>query len=990
MQGETDYEEFQTLPDEHSLVQTESIESRKPNQVEVLIENELRIRAIEPLLKELGRACENLTLVGPDTRDIFAKEMHAIDVVSCSSVADSEDWLNVGAHEVTVSDLQLYADGPESLWTVLLEPVRYFDFVEFQPVKVKAGEYGAERFCIEAGFEALGRTAEGWLTVSANGELEFCKEDSIWKISKWGFDEFNVAETSQRLFQESAAEMFAPRDYDELRRSVHFELLVDAISRDGRFKKPLYQNYFPRGGSAGRHPSIAITDIDRDGWDDLFVIEQWRPSMLFRNRGDGTFENATKRYGLDIPGLGTSGIFADLDNDGDDDLFLGRSFETSMYLENIDGKFVDKTVERFGAKLPFLATSVSVADYNNDGLLDIYMATYGLPMTPPKKWAGRFLTAEQKYKYINLVNADDYQRFVNAAGPPNVLYENRGDKFAVSPLNSSVEIWANSSQGTWSDFDNDGDQDLYVANDFASDRLFRNESGNGFTDVTVGEQTMAGFGTGAAWGDYDQNGTLDLYVSNMYSDAGVRITKHFDQLDQRFQSSTDGNRLYSNSDARLVSANNGEGSSVLDAGWSWGGQFADFNNDGLLDLYVCSGYFTAPQRYATNVDIGSEFWRSVVRTKGGIEENVVRAGNWKDKGVRGNPMNTLDVQVEGGERKIRVHSFGGNERNKLFMNSAGQEFKNVSTYSGADSHADSRCFALWDYDHDGATDIALINSNAPHFEVFHNEHQERTEQESGFVVVRLVGGNSKPQASQSWSNRNGVGARITVKSGARVLVREVCCGEGFSNQNSAQKVIGIGAASQADSVTVVWPSGRSQTIENVATSQRITFFENAEETADESGYQIEDYLPAKQGEVSSRQSVGLFNFSVPKEARQARIRVLIGMATSCQTCVSKLQEIKKLVDAIDDPAVAFIGVPVDSNDTSENLNKYVQKHDPAYVILDDLGSVYRNGLTGHLKQQLGSDALPNTVITDERGNPLHTQSGLPTVSEIRRWVESTR
>ena len=381
-----------------------------------------------------------------------------------------------------------------------------------------------------------------------------------------------------------------------------------------------------------------------------------------------------------------------------------------------------------------------------------------------------------------------------------------------------------------------------------------------------------------------------------------------------------------------------------------------------------------------------------MRTKGGLEEEVVREGDWKDSGMRGNPMSTLEVKIVDGKRKIFVHSFSGNERNKLFMNSAGKAFQDVSTYSGTDSAADSRCFALWDYDHDGATDIALINSNAPHFEVFHNEHQQRANQESGFVVVRLVGGNREPKASESWSNRNGVGARIVVKSGPHELVREVCRGQGFSNQNSAQMVLGIGAVSRADSVTVQWPSGRSQSVENLDSGMRVTIFENAEETTDRSGYQIEEYLPAKANEnkISRSRSPGLFKFNVPKAQEQSRIRVLIGMATWCDTCRNKLPAVKKLVETIDDPAVAFIGVPIDPEDTTEKLNEYARKNDPAYALLDDLGSVYRKGLAGHLRQQLGSDALPNTVITDAEGNPLKTQFGLPTVSEIRRLVESTK
>jgi hypothetical protein len=116
---------------------------------------------------------------------------------------------------------------------------------------------------------------------------------------------------------------------------------------------------------------------------------------------------------------------------------------------------------------------------------------------------------------------------------------------------------------------------------------------------------MMGFGMGAAWGDYDLDGRQDLYVSNMYSKAGLRIVEHFGQLDERFRRSADGNRLYRNTGDRLqlASANEGAGLKVHKAGWSWGGQFMDFNNDRFPDIYVTSGYFTAPEKFATEKDL---------------------------------------------------------------------------------------------------------------------------------------------------------------------------------------------------------------------------------------------------------------------------------------------------------------------------------------------------------------------------------------------------
>ena len=574
------------------------------DQIEGMITDELRIREIEPILRRLKRGFENLELINDQTRDLFVPQLSGFDVIRCQLDQGETKAKAEGKFKVELGAID-WSEGPQSVWQKLFAHVDYFQFVRIYPVKVLRG--ATDSFVLEAGFEALARTDNGWLTMLAGGELEFKHVSEQWKISKWGFNEFKLVNSAQRMFRETTDQVFRPDDREAVRRSVHYEILLDAIARGGRFRKPMYNRYFPRGGTNGRHPSLAVVDINQDGWDDLYVVEQWRPNMLFRNQQDGTFEEVASEYQLDIDGLGTSAIFADFDNDGDDDLFLGRSLAGSMYLENEQGKFVDKTIEKFGAELPYLATAVSVADFNNDGLLDIYLATYGFPAFRPRKWIGEFLAPDDQQEYLTRINNSQYQRFVNSPGPPNVLYENHGGKFVVSKFSDQIAVWANTFQGTWSDFDDDGDQDLYIANDFARDYLFRNDQQDGFKDVTfeVGDESMIGFGMGAAWGDYDRDGKIDLYVSNMYSKAGMRITQQFDQLDRRFRRSADGNRMYKNEDGKLklVSANDGKGLKVHKAGWSWGGQFADFNNDGFLDLYVCSGYFTAPQLYATDVDI---------------------------------------------------------------------------------------------------------------------------------------------------------------------------------------------------------------------------------------------------------------------------------------------------------------------------------------------------------------------------------------------------
>lgn len=436
-------------------------------------------------------------------------------------------------------------------------------------------------------------------------------DPSEWKITDWTLISSRLLTAETPLFRDVTDNIItSPRARDAINNPVHEQHLENLFSGK-EISLRSDQGQFFTTDATGQHPGLSVVDIDNDGRDDLYVCVRFGRNLLFRNRGDNTFEEVAADYGLDLEGLSTSAIFADFDNDGDQDVIIGRSLDRSIYLRNIKGYFVDSTETHIAGSLPFLTTSLAAADYNRDGLLDIYFSTYGFAQRQQRTQVARAFLSEYPEDLIakKFLNPSNIQQFLNLPGPPNVLLVNTGNgRFEISPHNEQVETWHETLQATWSDFDQDGFPDLYVCNDFAPDQLYRNEEGQGFRDVTdtIGHNRMRGFGMGASFGDFDNDLDLDLYVSNMFSKAGLRIIDQVPFKDERFRWSAEGNLLFKNKNGAsfdFVTQHDSPFAQVAQADWSWGGQFCDFDNDGFLDLYVPNGYFTAPPRFAGEVDL---------------------------------------------------------------------------------------------------------------------------------------------------------------------------------------------------------------------------------------------------------------------------------------------------------------------------------------------------------------------------------------------------
>jgi peroxiredoxin len=337
------------------------------------------------------------------------------------------------------------------------------------------------------------------------------------------------------------------------------------------------------------------------------------------------------------------------------------------------------------------------------------------------------------------------------------------------------------------------------------------------------------------------------------------------------------------------------------------------------------------------------------------------------------------------------HSFSGFERNHLFLNQNGQQFVDVSAISGLDNIADSRGFAIWDYDRDGWQDIALVNANTPLLNVYHNEIGSlgHDENHSGgkMIAVRLLGGNRQAQTSVEFAPRDGYGALVTVSLGSLEIKREHRCGEGFAAQNSSTMIVGIGERDYAQSVTVRWPSGREQSIEHVMAGTLLTAVENSADSAEASGFRVARYvLAAPTGSDSLTQGNGpdkKQTFDLRGTAGEsAALRMYTTMATWCEVCKKHLPQLEHLRSAFASEDLAMYGVPIDPIESRTDLQSYTQRYQPAYRLLLDMADDERTEFQRLVRRQIKPDVLPCALVTDERGHVLAVFRGVPTASDI--------
>jgi tetratricopeptide (TPR) repeat protein/thiol-disulfide isomerase/thioredoxin len=717
----------------------------------------------------------------------------------------------------------------------------------------------------------------------------------------------------------------------------------------------------------GNH-GVAVGDIDGSGFDSIYVSQpSGLPNRLFRNRGDGTFEDITERSGTGILDGTASALFVDLLNRGRQDLVVVRSGGPLLFSNLGDGRFeVKPDAFHFAQPPQGTFTSAAAADYNHDGLLDLYFCVYS------------YYEGLNQYQF-----PAPYYDAQN--GPPNFLFRNRGDG-TFEDVTAASGMGQNNNRfsfaAEWCDYDNDGWPDLYVANDFGRKNLYHNNRDGSFADVAAA-QGVEDYGPGMStcWFDYDNDGRQDLYVANMWLRQGKRIT-----ADARFLPDTPepiralyrkhnaGNSLYRNTGGTSFSDESAE-EGTAKAGWSWSCASWDFDHDGYSDLYVANGFVSNGNPF----DLQSFFWRQVA------QRSAEPPGSSPDYEMAWNAVNEL-VRSD--------YSWSGYERNVFFANNRDGTFSDISGVLGLNLIDDSRSFALSDFDHDGRMEFVLKNRTGPQLRLLHND----LESIGGSVIFRLMGRKS---------NRDAIGTTLTLESGGARQTKFLSAGSGFAAQHTKEVHFGVGQSSGDVTVSVRWPSGATARFENIPVNHRVDLEEDKAEFRATAFVDPRPIPPAAAPQTVSAADATVSTWLIaplygpdlklPDTRGQIhQLSTLRGHAVlltffrlDCGNSRRQIEDLQQSVASLESVGLTVLGVAVDGSTDASAAQAFVQQSGITFPILvaDQTGTAAWNIQYRYLFDRRRDLGFPTSFLIDQAGAAIRIYQGTVAAETIRRdWT----
>ena len=522
---------------------------------------------------------------------------------------------------------------------------------------------------------------------------------------------------------------------------------------------------------------IAAADVDGDGLQDVYFVNQLGSNELWKNAGKGKFENITERAGVAMENrISVGASFADVDNDGDQDLFVTTVRKGNSLFEN-DGKgaFKDVTKEK-GLVYSGHSSGVVFFDYDLDGWVDLFLTNVGKYSTDRQGRGGYYIGIKDGFHGHLKPELDE----------PNILYKNEGGKRFVDVTQKTGvtgRMW--SGDASVADLNKDGYPDIYIVNMQGDDRYYESVKGKSFVEKTEKYFPKTPWGTmGIKFFDYNQDGLLDLLLTDMHSDMAKPIGPEDEKkksvvqwaphVIQGGENNIFGNAFYKNlGNGKFQEMSDELG---LENYWPWGVSVDDINADGWDDVLITAS-MNFPYRYGVNSlllnnkgerFLDSEFILGIEPRKGGRTKT-----HWFD----------IDC---GGEDK-------------------GNSMCGPQTFAFAVmANLGTRSAVIFDVENDGDLDIITAEYNSEPQVFISNLSEKRP---VNYIKLELIG---------KKSNRNGLGSLVTLTASGQTQTKQLDGKSGYLSQSAIPLYFGLGDAKEIEKIEILWPSGIKQVVEKPA------------------------------------------------------------------------------------------------------------------------------------------------------------------------------
>ena len=543
---------------------------------------------------------------------------------------------------------------------------------------------------------------------------------------------------------------------------------------------------------------VAIGDLNNDGLPDLFFTVNMKYNKLYLNKGNLQFQDISNQAGIQTQGDWCTGVtMVDINNDGWLDIYVSRSGwfgnpdqrRNQLFINNGDLTFTEQAAA-YGIDDPGYTSQVSFFDFDRDNDLDLYVANH------PVHFKENLLEGMARRKNPPLYQSDQ-------------LYRNDGGKFTNISKQAGISNYGHALGIITTDLDNDGWTDIFISNDYAAPNYYYRNKGNG-TFENVGPKMLkhsSRFSMGADIADINNDGWYDIYTTEMMAEDNRRqktnMASMSTELFWTFIKEDYGYQYMHN----CLQLNQGDASfseiaylaGVATTDWSWSPLLVDFDNDGFKDIFVSNGYKRDVLDKDFNIKKGYE-----------VKQNAQAFSKVKDY----IPTTKLS--------------------NYIFKNNHDLTFKKKSNEWGLYDAMNTNGASYADLDNDGDLDLVLNNMDEPSV-IYQNQLMELSEEKNNYLKIKFEG---------PGKNKNGLGARVSIKYGNQKQHHEMLSTRGYQSSVEPILHIGLSDVDTLDEIKVLWPDQREQIINNIKSGQTLTVNYKDSKKGSNNGIDVSPYFTA--------------------------------------------------------------------------------------------------------------------------------------------------